>query len=64
MYYPATVKVDVLPPVDTCDWRAETIDRHVSMVRAMYLETLGQEDAGPNTGTAEQLAGKRAGGAQ
>jgi putative phosphoserine phosphatase/1-acylglycerol-3-phosphate O-acyltransferase len=39
---PATVRVDVLPPVDTTKWRAATIDRHVREVRELFLRQLGQ----------------------
>jgi putative phosphoserine phosphatase/1-acylglycerol-3-phosphate O-acyltransferase len=39
---PATVHVDVLPPVDTSRWRAATVDRHVRAVRNMFLRCLGQ----------------------
>lgn len=39
---PSTVHIDVLEPVDTSEWRAETVDRHVSDVRALYLAALGQ----------------------
>jgi putative phosphoserine phosphatase / 1-acylglycerol-3-phosphate O-acyltransferase len=42
-YRPATVEVDVLPPVETSNWTAETIDEHVASVRAMFLQTLGQD---------------------
>ena len=38
----ATVKVDVLPPVDTSKWRVDTIDDHVADVRKLYLKALGQ----------------------
>ncbi len=41
---PATVKVTVLPPVDTSGWRARTIAAHVADVRAMFLDVLGQSD--------------------
>lgn len=41
---PATVKVDVLPPVDTTKWRTATIDRHVRDVRNLFLRQLGQAD--------------------
>lgn len=40
VFRPATVEVDVLPPVDTSGWRAETIDEHVAEVRRMFRETL------------------------
>ncbi len=45
LYHPGTVQVEVLPPVDTSDWSAETIDKHVADVRAMYLKALGQDGA-------------------
>ncbi len=42
VFRPATVEVDVLPPVDTSEWRRETIEEHVAEIREMFLETLGQ----------------------
>lgn len=39
---PATVKVDVLPPVDTSDWKRSTLNKHVADVRNMFLAALGQ----------------------
>jgi putative phosphoserine phosphatase/1-acylglycerol-3-phosphate O-acyltransferase len=42
LYHPGTVEVEVLPPVDTSSWTAETIDKHVADVRNMYLKALGQ----------------------
>jgi len=42
VFRPATVEVDVLPPVDTSGWRAETIDQHVAGVRRLFQRTLGQ----------------------
>jgi len=44
IFRPATVEVDVLPPVDTSDWSAETIEEHVAEVRALFMETLGQAE--------------------
>jgi len=45
---PTTVEVDVLPPVDTGDWRAGTVDEHVAEIRGLYLDVLRQrEDAPP-----------------
>jgi putative phosphoserine phosphatase / 1-acylglycerol-3-phosphate O-acyltransferase len=41
----ATVRVDVLPPVDTSGWSAKTMNAHVAEVRAMFLQVLGQEDS-------------------
>lgn len=43
LYHPGTVEVEVLPPVDTSKWSAETINKHVSAVRNMYLEALDQK---------------------
>jgi len=42
---PAKVYVDVLPPVDTSKWSAETIDKHVSDVRVEFLKLLNQQPA-------------------
>jgi putative phosphoserine phosphatase/1-acylglycerol-3-phosphate O-acyltransferase len=39
---PARVHVDVLEPVPTSGWRAETLDAHVHEVRARFLAALGQ----------------------
>ena len=35
-----TVDIAVLPPVQTGQWNAKTIDRHMGDVRQMYLDTL------------------------
>jgi len=43
LYHPGTVEVEVLPPIDTSEWSADTIGKHVSDVRAMYLRTLEQD---------------------
>jgi len=43
VFRPATVEVDVLPPVDTSDWRAETIEAHVAEIRRLFQVKLGQE---------------------
>ena len=40
----ATVDVDVLPPIDTSDWQAKTIDKHVADVRRQFLRVLKQEE--------------------
>ncbi len=50
VFRPATVEVEVLEPVDTSDWSAETIDEHVREVRNLFLRTLGQpEEPAPAT---------------
>jgi putative phosphoserine phosphatase/1-acylglycerol-3-phosphate O-acyltransferase len=46
VFRPATVEVDVLSPVDTSNWRTETIDEHVAAVRSLFLQTLGQDEEG------------------
>ena len=40
--HPGTVDVEVLPPIDTSQWSANTIDTHVSDVRNQYLKALNQ----------------------
>src|SRR5690606_30649605 len=44
---PATVRVTVLPPVDTSRWSVKTISEHVREVRGMFLRTLGQSEDDP-----------------
>ena len=41
---PAHVKVTVLPPVDTSQWRASTMEQHVADVRSQFLTALGQDE--------------------
>ena len=41
IYRPATVKIEVLAPVDTGGWTDETLDEKVLEIRNKYLETLG-----------------------
>jgi putative phosphoserine phosphatase/1-acylglycerol-3-phosphate O-acyltransferase len=43
VFRPATVEVDVLRPVETTGWTADTIDEHVAEVRRLFQVTLGQE---------------------
>ena len=42
VFRPATVEVDVLPPLDTSAWSADTIEEHVAEVRRLFQATLGQ----------------------
>jgi len=44
IYHPATVEVEVLPPVDTSKWTVDKIDGHVADVRNLYLQALDQVD--------------------
>ena len=46
VFRPATVEVEVLPPVDTSSWSVATIDQHVQEVRNMFAHALGQPEAG------------------
>jgi len=41
--HPGTVEVDVLPPIDTSQWSAASIDAHVADVRGLYLKVLDQK---------------------
>ena len=43
-----TIEVCVLPPVDTREWRRETVADHVAEVRGMFLETLEHWPAEPD----------------
>lgn len=52
---PATVRVTVLPPVDTREWTAAKLNQHVTDVRNMFLQTLGQPEE-----SVEEAIAKRA----
>jgi putative phosphoserine phosphatase/1-acylglycerol-3-phosphate O-acyltransferase len=57
----ATVEVQVLPPVDTGEWRVETIEEHVREVRNMFARTLGQpEETAPGAAPRAKPAGPKA----
>lgn len=43
IFHPATVDVEVLPPVDTSAWQVATIDEHIEAVRNMFLHALDQD---------------------
>lgn len=43
LFHPATVKVEVLPPVSTADWERENIDFHIKQVRDQFIATLNAE---------------------
>jgi putative phosphoserine phosphatase/1-acylglycerol-3-phosphate O-acyltransferase len=42
IFRPATVKIDVLEPIDVSSWTEENLDQHLASVRQLFLETLGQ----------------------
>jgi putative phosphoserine phosphatase / 1-acylglycerol-3-phosphate O-acyltransferase len=58
VFRPATVQVEVLPPVETSHWHAESIDEHVREVRNMFARALGQPEEKPQR--AKQAASKKA----
>jgi len=39
-----TVKVDVLPPIETTEWSVQQIDEHVAEVRNQFARALGQPE--------------------
>ncbi len=41
-FRPATIRVDVLPAIDTSSWKVRTLDQHMADVRDLFLEALGQ----------------------
>ena len=43
VYRPATVEVEILPPVDTSDWTPKNIKSQVEKVRGMFLKALDQQ---------------------
>lgn len=44
---PGVVRVRVLPPIPAADWREATLDEHVTAVRELYLDALGQRELTP-----------------
>jgi putative phosphoserine phosphatase/1-acylglycerol-3-phosphate O-acyltransferase len=46
VFRPATVKIEVLSPIDTSNWKVKAISDHVAAVRQQFLEVLGQEEEG------------------
>jgi putative phosphoserine phosphatase/1-acylglycerol-3-phosphate O-acyltransferase len=45
---PGTVEVVVLPPIDTTDWRTETVGEHAEQVRAAFERTLAAWPGAPS----------------
>jgi len=56
LFRPGTVRVDVLPPVDTSTWTLANMNEQVNSVRNMFLRALGQ----PEQSVAETQADRRA----
>lgn len=44
VFKPGTVRVDVLPPVDTSNWSAARMNEQVTEVRNLFLKALGQPE--------------------
>jgi len=42
VFRPASVDVEVLPPIDTGDWRADQLNEHIRGVRNLFLKALLQ----------------------
>jgi putative phosphoserine phosphatase/1-acylglycerol-3-phosphate O-acyltransferase len=40
VFRPATVEVEVLPPIETTKWKREDLDTHIAAIRRSYLEAL------------------------
>lgn len=60
VFRPASVDVEVLPPVDTSDWSTQTIDDHVRDVRNMFLRALGQPEVEVPEGDSKARQKKKA----
>lgn len=62
VFRPATVDVEVLPPVDTSSWSKATLNDHVRDVRNMFLQALGQpvESGGVKKTSAKKAGSKKA----
>ena len=58
VFRPATVQIDVLPPVDTANWSSATMGQHVAEVRSMFQEALGQAPAAKAAGRRKKAVGK------
>lgn len=41
--YPGTVKVEVLPAIDTSDWTEDSIEDHVQLTERQFIEALNEE---------------------
>jgi putative phosphoserine phosphatase/1-acylglycerol-3-phosphate O-acyltransferase len=60
VFRPATVRVEVLEPVDTSQWKVEDLDEHVAAVRNLYLRKLGHpEEAAASRAVPTAVAARR-----
>ncbi len=42
LYYPGTVEVEILPPIDTKRWTKANLHKNVAKIEALYKATLGE----------------------
>jgi putative phosphoserine phosphatase/1-acylglycerol-3-phosphate O-acyltransferase len=61
VFRPATVEVEVLPPVDTSEWSAANMKAQVQQVRNLFLRALGQpeEDVAAKSGAPARKATRK-----
>ena len=54
---PGTVRVTILPPIPTKNWKPGDLDKHIAQVRRKFLRTLGQGErrAGGNGRAAARM---------
>jgi hypothetical protein len=45
LYYPGTVEVEVLAPIDTSDWTTANLHAQVTKVEALYRAALDKSTA-------------------
>ena len=62
VYRPATVAVDVLPPISTMGWSKSSLNERIESVRQLYIDTLRQRDAGNSGAASHDRASHDAGG--
>ena len=41
---PATIRINVLDPIETKTWKKKDLNGHISRIRDLYLEALGQQE--------------------
>ena len=48
IFHPATIRVDVLPPVDTSKWKVKTLDQHMADLVGQFQYVLGRAYGHPD----------------
>jgi len=41
---PSTIRINVLDPIETTHWKAKDLTKHITAIRQIYLEALGQQE--------------------